>query len=112
MHNFTWIFLATCADPKALPVVLRTQADTEKSARDLLAGDYILTFAAKINTECAFRCGFITDACDDENKAIHWGITASYQDRKEMMEWVHNRAWEKEVRAEMAKRGWEDAHHA
>lgn len=27
--NFTWLFLATYADPKQLPVVLRTQAATQ-----------------------------------------------------------------------------------
>lgn len=48
---FTWLFLATYADPKSAPVVLRTQADTEETARAQLAGDYALTFAAKIRTE-------------------------------------------------------------
>ncbi|ECF5917025.1 host cell division inhibitor Icd-like protein [Salmonella enterica subsp. salamae] len=52
MNKFTWLFLAAYADPKALPVVLRTQADTEEEARAHLAGDYSLTFAAKIRTEC------------------------------------------------------------
>jgi hypothetical protein len=45
--NFTWLFLATYADAKALPVVLRTQANTEDEARSQLSGDFSLTFAAK-----------------------------------------------------------------
>ena len=49
--NFTWLFLATYADPKKLPVVLRTQADTEEEARAYLAGDFSLSFVAKIRTE-------------------------------------------------------------
>jgi hypothetical protein len=46
MHNpqpksFTWLFLATYADAKALPVVLRTQANTEDEARSQLTGDFL-----------------------------------------------------------------------
>ncbi|HCA9135640.1 TPA: host cell division inhibitor Icd-like protein [Klebsiella quasipneumoniae] len=50
-ENFTWLFLATYADPKAFPVVLRTQAATEEEARAHLVGDFSLSFAAKIRTE-------------------------------------------------------------
>ncbi|MEF3183150.1 host cell division inhibitor Icd-like protein [Klebsiella quasipneumoniae subsp. quasipneumoniae] len=50
--NFTWLFLATYADSRALPVVLRTQANTEDEARSQLSGDFSLTFAAKIRSDC------------------------------------------------------------
>lgn len=49
--KFTGLFLATYADQKAFPVVLRTQAATEEEARAHLAGDFSLSFAAKIRTE-------------------------------------------------------------
>ncbi|EPF6666623.1 TPA: host cell division inhibitor Icd-like protein [Klebsiella pneumoniae] len=49
--SFTWLFLATYTDPKALPVVLRTQANTEDEACSQLTGDFSLTFVAKIRTE-------------------------------------------------------------
>jgi hypothetical protein len=54
--NFTWLFLATYADAKALPVVLRTQANTEDEARSQLSGDFSLTFAAKIRSDCPLTC--------------------------------------------------------
>lgn len=39
--SFTWLFLATYDDPLALPVVLRTQANTEDEARSQLTGDFL-----------------------------------------------------------------------
>jgi hypothetical protein len=66
---FTWLFLATYADPKALPVTLRTQADTEEAAREHLAGDYTLTFAAKIRTDCPITCHWM-----ERDKAVLWSV--------------------------------------
>lgn len=50
MHKFTFLFLATKPGDKALPVTLRTTADTEEAARADFPG-WDLTFAAKIRTE-------------------------------------------------------------
>ncbi|ENJ5556682.1 host cell division inhibitor Icd-like protein [Citrobacter freundii] len=51
--KFTWLFLATPKDNACTPIVLRTQADTEESARNTFQG-WDLTFAAKIRTETPF----------------------------------------------------------
>lgn len=77
---FTWLFLATYADPKALPVTLRTQADTEESARELLAGEYSLTFAAKIRTDCPVTHSW----CSGTDKCISWMIIGTEHDPEEM----------------------------
>ncbi|EAY1317964.1 host cell division inhibitor Icd-like protein [Salmonella enterica] len=82
MHKFTWLFLATYADPKALPTVMRTQADTEADARQMLAGDYSLTFAAKINTACPVRAGF----CDDQTETS-WHIIGHHLPTESIKAW-------------------------
>lgn len=79
---FTWLFLATYADPKALPVTLRTQADTEHEAREQLAGDHSLTFAAKIRTDCPV---FDTWISDDTNRCISWMVVANEHDTEEVV---------------------------
>lgn len=54
--KFVWLFLASYnAAPDAIPVALRTQADTEEQARNNLAGEWSLTFAAKIRTQCSLH---------------------------------------------------------
>lgn len=82
MHKFTWLFLATYADPKALPVVLRAQAETEDDARHRLSGDWSLTFAAKINTACPVIHSFYAE--EDETM---WSITGSNLTRGEIRRW-------------------------
>ncbi|MCR1226328.1 host cell division inhibitor Icd-like protein [Klebsiella quasipneumoniae] len=67
--NFTWLFLATYADAKALPVVLRTQANTEDEARSQLAGDFSLTFAAKIRSDCPLTCHWV-----DRDSSVLWSV--------------------------------------
>lgn len=71
--NFTWPFLATYADPKELPVVLRTQAATEEEARAYLAGDFSLSFAAKICTESPIHECWI-----DPESGTLWQIMSDY----------------------------------
>ncbi|EBS4085686.1 host cell division inhibitor Icd-like protein [Salmonella enterica subsp. enterica serovar Newport] len=51
--KYTWLFLATPKKHDCTPIVLRTQADTEESARNTFQG-WDLTFAAKIRTETPF----------------------------------------------------------
>lgn len=77
---FTWLFLATYADPEALPVTLRTQADTEEEARELVAGDYSLTFAAKIRTDCPITHSWVTST----DKCISWMVVGAEHDPEEM----------------------------
>ncbi|KLP39504.1 host cell division inhibitor Icd-like protein [Enterobacter ludwigii] len=72
MSKFTWLFIATYADPKAIPVVVRTQADTEEEARQQLDGGFTLTFAAKIRTESPFNICWN----DMDNMAL-WSITST-----------------------------------
>lgn len=67
--NFTWLFLATYADAKLLPVVLRTQANTEDEARSQLAGDFSLTFAAKIRSDCPLTCHWV-----DRDSSVLWSV--------------------------------------
>ena len=67
--NFTWLFLATHADAKALPVVLRTQANTEDEARSQLSGDFSLTFAAKIRSDCPLTCHWM-----DRDSSVLWSV--------------------------------------
>ncbi len=45
--KFTWLFLGTPRGHSCLPIVLRTIADTEDTARAKFCG-WDLTFAAKI----------------------------------------------------------------
>lgn len=91
MNKFTWLFLAAYADPKALPVVLRAQADTEEEARAHLAGDYSLTFAAKINTASPVSHHFY----DMENETM-WSVTGSCLSCDEIMEWGAGQEQKKE----------------
>lgn len=77
---FTWLFLATYADPKAMPVTLRTQADTEREAREQLAGDYSLMFAAKIRTDCPVVDGW----CSGTDKCFSWVISGTEHDPEEL----------------------------
>lgn len=67
--NFTWLFLATYADSRALPVVLRTQANTEDEARSKLTGDFSLTFAAKIRSDCPLTCHWV-----DRDSSVLWSV--------------------------------------
>jgi hypothetical protein len=67
--SFTWLFLATYADPKALPVVLRTQANNEDEARSQLTGDFSLTFAAKIRSDCPLTCHWV-----DLDSSVLWSV--------------------------------------
>ena len=67
--NFTWLFLATYADAKTLPVVLRTQANTEDEARSQLSGDFSLTFAAKIRSDCPLTCHWL-----DRDSSVLWSV--------------------------------------
>ncbi|EOE1079842.1 TPA: host cell division inhibitor Icd-like protein [Klebsiella quasipneumoniae] len=67
--KFTWLFLANYADSQALPVVLRTQANTEYEARSQLAGGFSLTFAAKIRTDCPLTCHWM-----DQDSFVLWSV--------------------------------------
>ncbi|MEH5733994.1 MULTISPECIES: host cell division inhibitor Icd-like protein [Klebsiella/Raoultella group] len=67
--NFTWLFLATYADAKLLPIVLRTQANTEDEARSQLSGDFSLTFAAKIRSDCPLTCHWV-----DRDSSVLWSV--------------------------------------
>ncbi|CAH3226902.1 hypothetical protein AI2602V1_0106 [Citrobacter freundii] len=49
--KFTWLFLGTPKGQTCAPIVLRTMADTEETARDTFPR-WDLTFAAKIRSEC------------------------------------------------------------
>ncbi|EEP9808252.1 host cell division inhibitor Icd-like protein [Salmonella enterica subsp. diarizonae] len=82
MHKFTWLFLATYADPKALPVVLRTQADTEADARQKLVGDHTLTFDAKINTACPVNHSFY---CEREESC--WSVIGTRLTSADIKSW-------------------------
>lgn len=68
MHKFTFLFLATKPGDKALPVTLRTTADTEAAARADFPG-WELTFAAKIRTESPINTTWI----DGDNNTA-WSI--------------------------------------
>lgn len=55
--KFTWLFLGTPNGHACTPIVLRTVADTEDTARAAFCG-WNLTFAAKIRTESSCRFAF------------------------------------------------------
>ncbi|EAO7484798.1 TPA: host cell division inhibitor Icd-like protein [Salmonella enterica subsp. diarizonae] len=82
MLKFTWIFLSTSAESKALPVVLRTQADKEAEARQNRPGDHALTFVAKINTACPVRAGFYC-----EQNETSWQIIGHDLPKAHILEW-------------------------
>ncbi len=67
--NFTWLFLATYADSRAVPVVLRIQANTEDEARSQLTGDFSLTFAEKIRSNCPLTCHWV-----DRDSSVLWSV--------------------------------------
>lgn len=67
--KFTWLFLANYADSQALPVVLRTQANTEYEARSQLDGDLSLTFAANIRTDCPLTCYWM-----EQDSFVLWSV--------------------------------------
>lgn len=69
--KFTWLFLGTPRGHSCLPVVLRTVADTEDTARAKFCG-WDLTFAAKIRTESPLSVSFM----DPENRTL-WSILGS-----------------------------------
>ncbi|VUC76199.1 Uncharacterised protein [Raoultella terrigena] len=73
--SFTWLFLATYTDAKALPVVLRTQANTEDEARLQLIGDFSLTFAAKIRSDCSPTRHWV-----DRDSSVLWSVMACNAD--------------------------------
>ena len=55
---FTWLFLATRPNDKAVPTVLRTTSDTEEAARRKFRGRD-LTFAARIRNETAINARWV-----------------------------------------------------
>ncbi|BBV29160.1 host cell division inhibitor Icd-like protein [Citrobacter freundii] len=68
-QEFTWLFLATPDhNTECTPVVLRTVADNEDTARAAFCG-WDLTFAAKIRTESPYQLTWT-----DENNATLWSI--------------------------------------
>ncbi|AVR36009.1 host cell division inhibitor Icd-like protein [Klebsiella quasipneumoniae subsp. similipneumoniae] len=67
--NFTWLFLATYDDPLVLPVVLHAQGNTEDEARSQLTGDFSLTFAAKIRSDCPLTCHWV-----DRDSSVLWSV--------------------------------------
>ena len=69
-EKFTWLFLATPKNPECTPIVLRTMADTEESARDTFPG-WDLIFAAKIRTESPFMDSWI-----DSDSGTIWQLTS------------------------------------
>ena len=69
--KFTWLFLGTPRGHSCLPVVLRTVADTEDTARAKFCG-WDLTFAAKIRTESPLSASFM----DTDNSTL-WSILGS-----------------------------------
>lgn len=79
---FTWLFLATYAGPKALPVTLRPQANTEEESRELLAGNYSLTFAAKIRTDCPVTCHWMV-----QNSSVCWSLIGAEHNPGEMRQY-------------------------
>lgn len=71
LNKFTWLFLGTPKGHTCTPVVLRTVADTEDTARAVFCG-WDLTFAAKIRTESPLSVSFM----DSENRTL-WSILGS-----------------------------------
>mgnify|MGYP007014290243 CR=1 FL=1 len=69
--KFTWLFLGTPRGHSCLPIVLRTVADTEDTARAKFCG-WDLTFAVKIRTESPLSVSFM----DPENRTL-WSILGS-----------------------------------
>lgn len=69
-EKFTWLFLATPKNHECTPIVLRTMADTEESARDTFPG-WDLIFAAKIRTESPFMDSWI-----DSDSGTIWQLTS------------------------------------
>lgn len=57
LNKFTWLFLGTPKGHTCTPVVLRTIADTEDSARAAFPG-WDMVFAAKICAEAPCRVAF------------------------------------------------------
>ena len=72
---FTWLFLATPSDrPKATPIVLRTEADTEEQARNRFTG-WSLVFAAQIRTGSPYQIAWY-----DPITCISWHVHGSEVD--------------------------------
>ena len=71
LNKFTWLFLGQPKGHTCTPVVLRTVADTEDTARAAFSG-WDLTFAAKIRTESPLSVSFM----DPENRTL-WSILGS-----------------------------------
>ena len=71
LNKFTWLFLGTPKGHTCTPIVLRTVADTEDTARAAFCG-WNLTFAAKIRTESTLSVSFM----DSENRTL-WSILGS-----------------------------------
>lgn len=69
--KFTWLFLGTPNGHVCAPVVLRTVAETEDTARQAFCG-WKLTFAAKIRTESPLSVSFM-----DPESQILWSILGS-----------------------------------
>lgn len=62
--KYTFLFIATCDAPTAIPVIVRTQAHTENEARANLAGGFTLDFVAKLRTDTPFFDSWVDDdAC-------------------------------------------------
>lgn len=71
LNKFTWLFLGTPKGHTCPPVVLRTVADTEDSARAVFCG-WDLTFAAKIRTESPLSVAWM-----DYESHTMWSIMGS-----------------------------------
>ena len=69
--KFTWLFLGTPRGHSCLPIVLRTVADNEDTARAAFYG-WDLTFAAKIRTESP-----LSVSCMDRENRTLWSILGS-----------------------------------
>ncbi|MDZ0983061.1 host cell division inhibitor Icd-like protein [Klebsiella quasipneumoniae] len=71
LNKFTWLFLGMPKGQTCTPIVLRTVAETEDTARATFCG-WDLTFAAKIRTESPLAVSFM----DPENQTL-WSILGS-----------------------------------
>ncbi|MCX8966895.1 host cell division inhibitor Icd-like protein [Erwinia psidii] len=69
--KFNWLFLATPKGHTCTPIVLRTQASTEETARETFPG-WDLTFAAKIRTDCP-----LSVAWSDPDSTTLWSLTGT-----------------------------------
>jgi hypothetical protein len=69
LPKYTFLFVATYDSPEAIPVIVRTQADTEDDARANLAGGFTLEFVAKIRTDRT-----VFDSWWDKHNCMLWTL--------------------------------------